>query len=224
MRVSVKGVPDVQVGDKLGMELMEVESNAVNRISGSEAFYYFNEVPDEVVIDGAFGDWDELHGASEEDIPDRIDIQHYGMKNHADEAYFTLKTRDDILKGTAIPEGVERYEEELIAQDIGGDGEWDYVNPEWDTTRDGIPDTGWMDGNGSIDVYVEMEIPTDTGNVTDGTQLQVGSYYSDAYDEASDVTYVSEFQFTAFFMVIVFVLVLNLLFIRYNISDKASKN
>ncbi len=139
-RVSVSGVPAVEAGKMVGLEIVDVESDAVNRIVGSGGFYYFEEVPDEVVIDGAFGDWGRYEEAPESDVPDRIDIKRYGMQMFDDSGYFMLSTRDNILGGTAIPEGVERYVEEL--RDSDGDGIPDKYDPyPNDFTNDGTPDS-----------------------------------------------------------------------------------
>ncbi|MFO7793340.1 MAG: helix-hairpin-helix domain-containing protein [Candidatus Saliniplasma sp.] len=112
---------------------------------------------------------------------------------------------------------------ELIAQDIDGDRDWDYVNPDWDTTSDGIPDTGWMGSNESIEVYLEIEIPSNTGNVTDETDIRVGSYYSDAYDEAADVTRIPEFGFSTFTISIFFILIFNVIVLKICKCGKFSK-
>ncbi len=113
---------------------------------------------------------------------------------------------------------------ELIAQDIGGDREWEYVNPDWDTTEDGIPDTGWMSSGETLEITLEIEIPPDTGNVTDETVLQVGSYHHDADDEATDVTSIPEFDNWALPASMIFILVLNLFIFRFKGDKRSLKN
>ncbi|MGM0404806.1 MAG: helix-hairpin-helix domain-containing protein, partial [Thermoplasmatota archaeon] len=138
--VSVMGVPAIEAGDKVRLEVVDVNSDAVNRVVGSGASYYFREVPEEVVIDGAFGDWIEYEEAPSEDVPDRIDIQRYGLQTYDNDAYFMLSTSGNILEGTAIPEGVERYVEERIDSDGDGIPDEDDPYPN-DFTNDGIPDS-----------------------------------------------------------------------------------
>ncbi len=150
-RVSVSGVPAVEAGEKVELEVVDVESDAVSRIVGSGASYYFGEVPEEVVIDGAFGDWIEYEEAPDSDVPDRIDIQRYGLQMYDNDAYFMLSTSGNILEGTAIPEGVERYVEEL--RDSDGDGIPDIYDPyPNDFTNDGTPDSEMVTEDGLPDV------------------------------------------------------------------------
>ncbi len=90
------------------------------------------------------------------------------------------------------------YDEEgnVIAVDNGGDGNWDYVNSEWDSTGSGNPDTGKLGMGESINLTLGVEIP---GNAESGiedvsTLTATSTRDSSVSDTATDVTTISEFS------------------------------
>jgi len=83
-----------------------------------------------------------------------------------------------------------------IGTDLGGDGNWDDINSDYDSTGDGIPDTGYLIPGAEMDVTMEIEIPEGVENGTqDTTTLAATSYLdSDISDSAEAVTSISEFS------------------------------
>ena len=84
----------------------------------------------------------------------------------------------------------------VIAIDYGGDGNWDYVDSEWDSTGSGNPDTGKLKMGESIDVTLGVEIP---GNAESGvedvsTLTATSTRDSSVSDTVTDVTTISEFS------------------------------
>ncbi|MFO7791866.1 MAG: hypothetical protein R6W73_02650, partial [Candidatus Saliniplasma sp.] len=109
--ITVNGVPSASPGDAVNLQVEDVDTDASVTITGEPRFYYFEEVPDEARIDGVFGDWEDVkdHGV-DTDLPSNLDINEYGYLG--EHSSFYLKTRGNILKGTAIPEGIDVYSPE----------------------------------------------------------------------------------------------------------------
>ncbi len=84
---------------------------------------------------------------------------------------------------------------EIMAQDIGGDGTWDYVNPDFDNNNDGTPDTPMLKSGESFDITVAIEIPESatTGTVDTTTITATSHRDSDISDSAQDLTSIPEF-------------------------------
>ncbi|MGM0405549.1 MAG: hypothetical protein ACQEQM_05345, partial [Thermoplasmatota archaeon] len=83
-----------------------------------------------------------------------------------------------------------------IGTDIGGNGNWDEINNDYDTTGDGVPDTGYMTPLQEMDMTMEIEIPNGTEDETiEATTLTaISNYDSSTKDSAQAVTTISEFS------------------------------
>ena len=81
----------------------------------------------------------------------------------------------------------------LMGYDSNGDGVWDYVNPDYDTDGNGMPDTGLLRPGESFEIKVAVQIPenaTEWENVT----VSAESLYSFCNDTARDTVHVPEFS------------------------------
>jgi hypothetical protein len=77
-----------------------------------------------------------------------------------------------------------------IGNDTQGDGIWDWYNSTYDTDSDGIPDTGYLGFNTSIDYQLHVVIPVTTvlDTVEYTTFKATSRSNSTVYDTATDTT------------------------------------
>ncbi|MFO7792710.1 MAG: hypothetical protein R6W73_07000, partial [Candidatus Saliniplasma sp.] len=133
--------------------------------------------------------------------PDQNDTAEAGTNISYD---FEVKNDGQIFNWYSIEVGssngwnVSLYDSDgtWIGTDIGGDGNWDNINSDYDNTGDGIPDTGYMDPGEVMDVTVEIEIPGDaeTGTNETTTITATSIFDSSTTDSAEAVTTISEFS------------------------------
>jgi len=106
--------------------------------------------------------------------------------------------RFELSVSSSLGYNITLYDEHgnMIARDIGGNGNWDEVDPAWDTTGSGSPDTGKLKMGESIGITLGVEIPenAETG-VEDVTVLTAtSSRDSSVSDYATDITSIPEFS------------------------------
>jgi uncharacterized repeat protein (TIGR01451 family) len=86
----------------------------------------------------------------------------------------------------------------LLAQDTDGDGVFEYVNPDWDTDADGIPDTGDLaadpDGpgplqGGSAKLVIQVAIPEDAPRFTIDALVVQGFSHNDWTMRGGGISY-----------------------------------
>ena len=84
----------------------------------------------------------------------------------------------------------------LMATDTNGDGNWDYVNPAYDTesTPDGYPDTGTLAPGAFFYIKVEILVPANITGITDRTSIWVSVYGETTTDCVLDTTIIGDIQ------------------------------
>ncbi len=97
----------------------------------------------------------------------------------------------------------------LVSEDTNGDGSWDYVNPNYDTDGDGIPDTGLLLPGQSENVTLAVTVPANfSGN--DTVTITAYSFISQGInDNARDnISTVPELSQIIFVPILVLMLIL----------------
>jgi len=151
LELSVIGSPTVEIGDSISLSVSDILTEAAPTIVGKGGVYYYEEVPESPVIDGAFGDWLNNFDESTSSDTSKIGIESYNAVITEDESLFYLRTQGNILEGTPVPEGIQIYEERL--KDSDGDGIPDIHDPyPNDFTNDGTPDSEMVTEDGLPDV------------------------------------------------------------------------
>ncbi|MDG6220651.1 MAG: hypothetical protein QCI38_04295, partial [Candidatus Thermoplasmatota archaeon] len=84
----------------------------------------------------------------------------------------------------------------LMAYDSNGDGAWEYVNPAFDTSGDGNPDTGLLLPGDGIQVHVSLQIPLGVEG-SDAVALTAVSIGGVCSDTATAIIQVVEIPFSS---------------------------
>ncbi|MFW5904398.1 MAG: hypothetical protein ACOCTK_02915, partial [Candidatus Saliniplasma sp.] len=169
---------DTPVGE-YSIQVTGIESNGV-----TSSQYSSFSVPSNVTVD-----------------PDQNDTAKAGTNITYD---FTIKNDGAGLDAYSLNLGsnqgwnVSLYDSDgtWIGTDTSGNGEWDDINPDYDTNDDGVPDTGFMIPGEEMDVTMEIEIPAnaENGTIETTTLLATSHFDSSTTDSAEAVTTISEFS------------------------------
>ncbi len=105
--------------------------------------------------------------------------------------------RFELSVSSSLGYNITLYDEHgnVIAVDIGGNGNWDYVDPAWDSTGSGSPDTGKLKMGESMNITVGVEIPGNAeSGLEDVTTITAASWRDPAVsDSAADTSSIPEF-------------------------------
>lgn len=80
-------------------------------IVGDGASAYVSSSPQEIVIDGAFADWEGLLSIDQDALPvanPDVDIDEVGNLSTADSSYFYVSVEDEICSGTFVPATISK--------------------------------------------------------------------------------------------------------------------
>jgi hypothetical protein len=129
----------------------QVDSSAdIVTLTGVPAKYFIEQAPQQIEIDGAFGDWNSVDSYTDIDaetvVNDNINISTNKFSYDSEEAYFYYEVEGSMLGGSMVPAGsyflYPGDPEDLIDSD--GDGVPDIDDPHpnnaTDTDGDTLPD------------------------------------------------------------------------------------
>jgi hypothetical protein len=168
--------PVARTSNSIGVNLLdaEVSHGIVSRSSLGENLpkLYIGNVPDHIIIDGAFADWNNFDITEDsllDSDKDSTDIADYCIANDTANAYLYIRVAGALLKGTRVPVPPVYYTP-FTSEIIDSDKDLvpDNIDPNptsaWDSDGDGLSDDyervisktnetkmdtdgdGWMDG------------------------------------------------------------------------------
>jgi hypothetical protein len=148
---------------------------------------YIGGVPDHIILDGAFADWENIdivQDNSGESIKLSTDFSKFSITNDTESVYFYFEVADKLMEGTRVPADPSYYSlRPAEIQDSDYDGVPDFFDPNpqyaYDSDGDGLaddyeivisgtnatlPDTdgdGWMDADdiAPLDPDIPRTIP-----------------------------------------------------------------
>lgn len=92
-------------GSLISTAVESVDADGPYSIRGPVVSAYLEEVPQGIVIDGLFDDWDgSILDPYDPQLPASTDITRYDAKEDTSEAYFYLRVQGEIMGGTFAPQ------------------------------------------------------------------------------------------------------------------------
>jgi len=148
-----------------------VENNIPVILQGTGSSAYINSPPDEIIIDGAFGDWSHVEKISDDDSEPvsnpNVDASKYAIVESEDTLSFYLKVMGSMLAGTELLDEPYVYHEPKPSSNrvIGGTN-----------TEHPLPDLPVKTGEDSIYIFLDYDSDQSTGYRPDDV-FPIGAEY-----------------------------------------------